>query len=60
MAIWIKIPDVYQDKDKKKLLTIGENRSVILESGDGMIYKGCRDLIGGIECQNFAIFTCTI
>ena len=39
--IWIKTPDEYHDKDKKKLLTIGENRSVILESGDGMIYKGC-------------------
>ena len=26
---------------KKSLLTTGEDRSVILEPGDGMIYKGC-------------------
>jgi len=59
--IWIKTPDVYQDKDKKKLLTIGENRSVILESGDGMIYKGCerphwRDRMPGTLQSSLAQF----
>jgi len=39
--IWIKTPDVYTNKDKRELLTPGENRSVSLQAGDGMIYKGC-------------------
>lgn len=39
--IWIKTPDVYEDENKTKLVSTGENRSVILEPGDGMIYKGC-------------------
>ena len=39
--IWIKTPDVYTNKDKGELLTSGENRSVSLQAGDGMIYKGC-------------------
>lgn len=37
--IWIKTPDSY---DENKVVTkVGENRSVILHPGDGMIYKGC-------------------
>ena len=39
--IWVKTPDTFTDKTKKSLLTTGEDRSVILEPGDGMIYKGC-------------------
>ena len=39
--IWIKTPVTFTDKTKKSLLTTGEDRSVILEPGDGMIYKGC-------------------
>lgn len=39
--IWIKTPDVYTDKTKKHLKTKGKNRSVVLNAGDGMIYKGC-------------------
>lgn len=40
--IWIKTPDTYDDpKTKANILKKGENRSVILEPGDGMIYKGC-------------------
>jgi len=39
--IWIKTPDVYTDKTKKHLVSKGENRSVVLEAGDGMIYMGC-------------------
>lgn len=39
--ICIKTPDVYSDKKKTEILRRGENRSVILEAGDGMIYKGC-------------------
>ena len=39
--IWIKTPDTYVDETKKKILVPGENRSVILNAGDGMIYKGC-------------------
>lgn len=37
--IWIKTPDTYDDN--KNIITRGENRSVILNPGDGMIYKGC-------------------
>jgi len=39
--IWIKTPDTYLDKKKTGILIKGEERSVILHSGDGMIYKGC-------------------
>ncbi len=39
--IWVKTPDVYSDDKKLELVSRGENRSVILEPGDGLIYKGC-------------------
>lgn len=39
--IWIKTPDTYKDETKKEILASGENRKVILEPGDGMVYKGC-------------------
>ncbi len=40
--IWIKTPDTYDDlKTKKEIFKKGENRSVILNPGDGMVYKGC-------------------
>lgn len=39
--IWIKTPDVYLDKNKKQILSLGENRSIILKPGDSMVYKGC-------------------
>jgi hypothetical protein len=40
--IWIKTPDTYDDAKKRTLvLKKGENRSVILNPGDGMVYKGC-------------------
>jgi hypothetical protein len=39
--IWIKTPDTYTDKKKTQILVPGENRSVVLKPGDGMVYKGC-------------------
>lgn len=39
--IWIKTPDLYMDKKKTHVLVPGENRSVVLAPGDGMVYKGC-------------------
>ena len=39
--IWIKTPDTYIDETKSEVSVPGENRSVILKAGDGMIYKGC-------------------
>ena len=39
--IWIKTPDTYADKKKTIITQKGENRSVILNAGDGMVYKGC-------------------
>jgi hypothetical protein len=39
--IWIKTPDTYSDDKKTEIVEKGENRSVILKPGDGMIYKGC-------------------
>lgn len=39
--IWIKTPDTYADEKKTQILVPGEERSVILEAGDGMVYKGC-------------------
>jgi hypothetical protein len=39
--IHIKTPDQYADKKKTQVLVPGENRSVVLQAGDGMVYKGC-------------------
>lgn len=39
--IWIKTPDTYTDEKKTEVSVPGENRSLILNAGDGMIYKGC-------------------
>ena len=39
--IHIKTPDTYADKKKTQILVPGENRSVVLKAGDGMVYKGC-------------------
>ena len=39
--IWIKKPDIYKDEKKSEILTKGENASVLLLPGDGMVYKGC-------------------
>lgn len=39
--IWIKTPDTYSDERKIEIVEYGENRSVCLSAGDGMIYKGC-------------------
>jgi len=38
--LWIKTPDTYSE-DKTEVLEQGEDRSVCLQPGDGMIYKGC-------------------
>ena len=37
----IKTPDTYVDKKKTAVLVPGEERSAILNPGDGLIYKGC-------------------
>ena len=37
----IKTPDTYVDEEKSAVLVPGEERSCILNPGDGMIYKGC-------------------
>ena len=39
--IWIKTPDTYADESKQVVTKVGENRSVIIKPGDGMVYKGC-------------------
>ena len=39
--IWIKTPDTYADKTKMVITETGEKRSVVLQAGDGMVYKGC-------------------
>lgn len=39
--IWIKKPDTYVDNKKPEILKKGENTSVLLLPGDGMVYKGC-------------------
>ena len=38
---WIKTPDKYADKKKTQVLVPGEERSLSLEPGDGVLYKGC-------------------
>jgi len=37
----IKTPDTYTDKTKSMVLVPGEERSAVLNPGDGLIYKGC-------------------
>jgi hypothetical protein len=37
----IKTPDTYTDKKKTAVLVPGEERSLSLEPGDGLLYKGC-------------------
>ena len=40
--LWIKTPDTYEGPGNSgEIITTGENRSVCLKPGDGMIYKGC-------------------
>ena len=38
--LWIKTPDVFNE-NKSEIIEEGEERSVCLKPGDGMIYKGC-------------------
>ena len=49
----IKTPDTYTDKKKTAVLVPGEERSLVLNPGDGIIYSGCdrphwRDPMPGI------------
>ena len=37
----IKTPDTYTDKTKTTILVPGEERSAVLNPGDGLLYKGC-------------------
>ena len=39
--ICIKSPDVYEDKQKKVVISNGSNAAISLGPGDGLIYKGC-------------------
>jgi len=59
--IWIKTPDTYVDKKKTQVLVPGENRSVVLKPGDGMVYKGCerphwRDPMPGLNRKGKKLF----
>ena len=59
--IWIKTPDTYTDKKKTQVLVPGENRSVVLKPGDGMVYKGCerphwREPMPGGDKKNKRLF----
>lgn len=38
---WIKTPDIYEDPLKKTVKSKGKNHSILLNPGDGVIYKGC-------------------
>jgi len=37
----IKTPDTYTDKEKSAVLVPGEERTCVLNPGDGLLYKGC-------------------
>ena len=37
----IKTPDTYTDKKKTAVLVPGEERALVLNPGDGIIYSGC-------------------
>ena len=40
-AFYIKTPDGYKDSTKKEILYYGEEKSIFLKPGDGVVYKGC-------------------
>ena len=40
-AFKIKTPDTYTDNKKTAVLVPGEERSAILNPGEGLLYKGC-------------------
>lgn len=40
-AIWVKAPDIYTDNTKREVVFEGKDIPLILQPGDGMIYKGC-------------------
>ena len=49
----IKTPDTYTDKKKTAILVPGEERALVLNPGDGIIYSGCdrphwRDAMPGV------------
>tara|TARA_B100001063_G_scaffold108065_1_gene100788 strand:- start:4807 stop:5520 length:714 start_codon:yes stop_codon:yes gene_type:complete len=39
--VYIKTPDTYIDKKKTAIVIPGEEKSLVLKPGDGMVYKGC-------------------
>ena len=39
--IWIKGRDTYLDDKKEVITKVGENQSVVMNSGDGLLYYGC-------------------
>jgi hypothetical protein len=56
----IKTPDTYTDETRKEISVKGEERSLCLEPGDGMLYKGCerphwRDPLSSRHKGNFLI-----
>ena len=57
--IKIKTPDTYTDKKKTDVLVPGEERTCVLNPGDGMLYKGCerphwRDPMPGITKEELS------
>ena len=57
----IKTPDTYTDKKKTTVLVPGENRSLVLKPGDGLLYKGCerphwRDPMPGVRKRDIIPF----
>ena len=50
--IWIKTPDEYSEMNsEKQQLENGDDHSVILKPGDGMVYKGCERPHWRNQCQ---------
>ena len=59
--VWIKTPDQYSDENHREITVNGENHSVVLKPGDGMVYKGCerphwRDMMPGKIQPSHIIF----
>ena len=38
---WIKTPDTFSDQSKSELTSTGKDVPINIESGDGIVYKGC-------------------
>ena len=59
--LWIKATDTYVDEQKSAILVPGKTYSLVLEPGDGVLYKGCerphwREQFPTVQRKRFNLF----